>query len=85
MYNNLFIFIEKHETHIWNKIKTTENENNNKMKKWKKKFIERNFMIKILKKNYSVQSKNKLEISNLHTYKEKCKGGIFFKKLKEHQ
>jgi hypothetical protein len=32
-------------------------------------------LIKILKKPSNVQSKNKLEISNLHTYKENVGGG----------
>lgn len=43
--------------------------------KWKKLYFkEKNSIIKILKKLYSAQSNNKLEISNLHTYKENVRG-----------
>jgi len=48
------------------------------MKKMKKMKKIKKSLIKILEKPSNVQSKNKLEISNLHTYKENVlgEGGI---------
>jgi hypothetical protein len=73
IHNTTYLIFKKNlknlKTHIWFKIKTTKNEENEISKiKTLELFLK--------KKPSRVQLKKKLEISNLHTYKEKCKGEV---------